>query len=194
MVELVVHDVIVRILREVRWPGPGVQRRVLLKEKSGDRLLHLWAGTDDGDAVALQAAEKQPARPMIYDITAQTMTLGGLAVDRAVIADSDTVATLWVREANGDERALDMNPTDAINLALRFHAPILTEAGVLDEAGIPAGELFQTLEAEELEFQHHLGDHLPPDMQLAFPTPERLEWRSIVPPEWRLIEPAVNDE
>ncbi|MGQ0600559.1 MAG: bifunctional nuclease family protein [Anaerolineales bacterium] len=194
MVELVVHDVIVRILREVRWPGPSVQRRVLLKEKDGDRLLHLWAGTDDGDAVALQAAEKQPARPMIYDITAQTMTLGGLAVDRAIIADSDTVATLWVREANGDECALDMNPTDAINLALRFRAPILTEAAVLDEAGIPAGELLQTLEAEELEFQHHLGDHLPPDMQLAFPTPERLEWRSIVPPEWRLIEPTQSDE
>jgi bifunctional DNase/RNase len=194
MVELVVHDVIVRILREVRWPGPGVQRRVLLKEKDGDRLLHYWAGADDGDAVALQVAGRQPARPMIYDITAQTMTLGGLSVDRAVLADSDTIATLWVRGANGGERALDMNPTDALNLALRFRAPLFTEANVLDEAGIPAGELFQTLEAEELEFQHHLGDHLPPDMQVAFPTPERLEWRSIVPPEWRMIEPARSDE
>jgi hypothetical protein len=194
MVELVVHDVIVRILREVRWPGPGVQRRVLLKETDGDRLLHLWAWAEDGDAVALHMSEQQPARPMIYDVTVKTMQLGGLSVDRAVIADSETIATLWVRDVNGDEHALDMNPTDAINLALRFHAPLLTDLAVLDEAGIPADELFQTLEAEELEFQAHLGDHLPPDIQLAFPTPERLEWRSIIPPEWRLIEPSQSDE
>ncbi len=190
MIELVAQDVIVRIQKEARWPGPGAQRRVLLKERFGERLLHLWAGADDGDGIALQLAGRNPARPLIYDVTTQALARGGLTLTRAVIADPEGVATVWVRDAAGAEQALDATPTDAVNLALRAGAPVFAAAGVLEEAGIPVAELWTTLEAEEAEFQDHLRDHLPPGTELAFPAADALEWRSIVPPEWRLFTPG----
>lgn len=185
--ELIVQDVIVRLHKEVRWPGPGVQRRVLLRERAGQRLLHLWAGADDGDGIALELAEQKPARPLIYDVMAQALRLGAITVERAVLTDSDTVATLWVRSARGDAHPFDLTPTDAVNLALRAQAPIVAEAAVLDEAGIPPDDLWAVLEAEEAEFAAHLRDHLPPGVELSFPQADELEWRSIVPPEWRLM-------
>jgi len=196
MIELIVQDVIVRIHKDARWPGPGAQRRVLLRERDGDRLLHLWAWADDGDGVALALAGQKPARPLIYDITMQLLAQGRLSVQRAVIADPDSLATLWVRPTDGDERALrqaqalSLTPTDAVNLALRAPAPIFTDESVMDEAGIPAVELWATLEAEEAEFADHLRDHLPPGTELMFPQAGALEWRSIVPPEWRLFTPG----
>ncbi len=190
MIELIVQDVIVRIHKEARWPGPGAQRRVLLRERDGDRLLHLWAWADDGDGVALALAGQKPARPLIYDITAQLLAQGRLSVQRAVIADPDSLATLWVRGADGDERPLDLTPTDAVNLALRAGAPLLTDEAILGEHGIPVAELWATLEAEEAEFADHLRDHLPPGTELMFPQAGTLEWRSIVPPEWRLFTPG----
>lgn len=190
MIELEAQDVIVRIHKEARWPGPGMQRRVLLREVGGDRLLHLWASADDGDGVALEIAQKQPARPLMYDVLAQTLALGALTVARAVLADSDSIATLWLADAAGTEHPLDMNPTDAVNAALRAHAPIFVDEAVLAEVGIPADELWAALEAEEAEFAAHLRDHVPPGTEVSFPAPETLEWRSIVPPEWRLFEPS----
>jgi hypothetical protein len=190
MLELIAQDVIVRIHKEARWPGPGMQRRVLLRERDGHRLLHLWAGDDDGDGVALEIAEKKPARPLIYDVTIQSLALGTLTVARAVLADSDSIATLWLTNAEGAEQPLNLNPTDAVNLALRARAPIFIEEAVLAEVGIPADELWTALETEEAEFAAHLRDHVPPGTEVSFPAPETLEWRSIVPPEWRLFEPA----
>jgi bifunctional DNase/RNase len=190
MIELIAQDVIVRIQKEVRWPSPGAQRRVLLRERDGQRLLHLWAWADDGDGVALELAGQKPARPLIYDVTTRLLTQGQLAVQRAVITDPDSLATLWVRDANGAERPLDVTPTDAVNLALRAGAPILTDEAILSEYGIPADELWATLEAEETEFADHLRDHLPPGTEVMFPQPGALEWRSIVPPEWRLFTPG----
>lgn len=190
MIELIAQDVIVRIQKEVRWPGPGAQRRVLLRERDGDRLLHLWAWADDGDGVALELAGQKPARPLIYDVTTQLLAQGRLTVQRAVIADPDSLAMLWVRADDGEERPLDLTPTDAVNLALRAGAPIFTDEAVMAEAGIPVSELWATLEAEEAEFADHLRDHLPPGTEIMFPQPGALEWRSIVPPEWRLFAPG----
>jgi len=64
MAILVAQDVIVRIRRGVRYPGPGVQRRVLLRERDGDRLVHLWAGADDGDFAALAIATSRRWRSL----------------------------------------------------------------------------------------------------------------------------------
>ena len=44
----------------IRDPG---QRRVLPQERDGDRLVHLWAGADDGDFVALAMSGQTPPIP-----------------------------------------------------------------------------------------------------------------------------------
>jgi hypothetical protein len=192
MIELIVHDVIVRIHKDVRWPGPDPHRRILLKERGGARYLHVFAGADEGDAIALHLSGKLPARPMIYESAAQLITLGRLTVLRAVILDLDHEAALWVQAGDGAERSIRMNPPDAINLALRAGAPILADEKLLEEYGIPEAELWTTLDEENRQWQQHLAQHMfmAPEARLDFPDESEMEWRSIVPPEWRLINPA----
>ncbi len=67
MVEVVVHDMMVRTPkgRDVKWlaapqeEGPERTRVVLLKEKAGKRVLPIWVGIAEGDALAMQLAEME---------------------------------------------------------------------------------------------------------------------------------------
>lgn len=183
------QDVIVRIRKGVRYPGPGVQRRVLLRERDGDRLVHLWAGADDGDFAALAIAGKTPPTPTVYDAVVATWRAAGLSLRGVWLPNPDDAARL---DLEGPQGALTqaIGPVDAVNLALRCGAPIEMPAEALDECGIPTAELWDTLLADESAFAAELRDHLPPDLSVSFPGSDELEWRSIVPPEWRLYRGA----
>lgn len=179
------QDVIVRIRKGVRYPGPGVQRRVLLRERGGDRLVHLWAGADDGDFAALALSGQTPPTPTIYDVTVATWRAMGLCLKGVWLPNPDDSARLDLEGPNG-VLTQAAAPVDSVNLALRCGAPMEMPVEALAECGIPSAELWDTLLADEAAFAAELRDHLPPDMGLAFPGDDVLEWRSIVPPEWRL--------
>jgi bifunctional DNase/RNase len=189
MTVLVAQDVIVRIRKGVRYPGPGVQRRVLLRERDGDRLVHLWAGADDGDFVALALAGQTPPTPTIYDVVVATWRAAGLSLKAVWLPNPDDPARLDL-EGPAGSLTQAAAPIDAVNLALRCDAPLDMPADALAECGIPTAELWDTLLADEAAFAAELRDHLPPDMGVAFPGEDALEWRSIVPPEWRLYRRA----
>ncbi|HRF50122.1 MAG TPA: DUF151 domain-containing protein [Anaerolineales bacterium] len=189
MAILVAQDVIVRIRRGVRYPGPGVQRRVLLRERDGDRLVHLWAGADDGDFAALAIAGQTPPIATIYDVAVATWRAAGLSLNGVWLPNPEDPARLDLMGQAGPLPQMAA-PVDAVNLALRWPAPIETPDSGLAEFGIPSAELWETLLADEAAFAAELRDHLPPDLGVAFPGSDELEWRSIVPPEWRLYRGA----
>ena len=185
MAILVAQDVIVRIRKGVRYPGPGVQRRVLLRERDGDRLVHLWAGADDGDFVALAMSAQTPPIPTIYDVTIATWKTTELTLKSIWLPNPEEAARLDLLGPAGSITQLAA-PVDAVNLALRCGAVMEMPDEALAECGIPSAELWDTLLADEAAFAAELRDHLPPDMGLTFPGDDVLEWRSIVPPEWRM--------
>lgn len=109
---------------------------VILREESGTRLLPIWIGLFEANAIALKIEGVQPPRPLTHDLLKLLLdTLGGELL-RVLIFDlraSTYYAQLYLKIAAG-EVTVDSRPSDAIALALRANAPIFVTNDVLDRA------------------------------------------------------------
>jgi RNA polymerase sigma factor (sigma-70 family) len=159
MVEVEIDDVITRVLPPEE--GETVPRLaydrlriVLLREKSGERVLPIWIGSDEGDALALQIAGAATPRPLTADLTARIVEATGARVERVTVASlrEKTFYAVVSVSASGEPREIDARPSDAFNLAARVRAPIFVDRGVFEDAARPAGDLPGFLDDEEEAF------------------------------------------
>ena len=109
---------------------------VILKDKDGDRVLPIWVGIFEANAIALQIENVATPRPMTHDLLRNIITDLEGQVDRVVVCDlkDNTFYALIYLSLNGEPVAIDARPSDAIALALRAKAPIFVEDRVIDEA------------------------------------------------------------
>ncbi|MBL8045819.1 MAG: bifunctional nuclease family protein [Anaerolineales bacterium] len=132
-------------------PTPPLdQRVVILKEKNGPRVLPIWIGPFEADALSLQLAGTSTPRPMTFDLTARLLEAAQAKVERVTISRLQAevfYATLTVH-ASGQTQAVDARPSDALNLALRLSAPIFVAPEVMDSQSVPAENLQEKLEAQ----------------------------------------------
>jgi len=142
MIEVEVADVVVRVLKdseETQLPELASELRiVLLRDKDGERLLPIWIGSMEGNALALALRGEMGLRPLTFDLTAKLLELTGARIERAVVsrlAEKTFYATLVVR-TNGQSEELDARPSDAINLAVRMGAPIYVHDDVMETSAI----------------------------------------------------------
>lgn len=109
---------------------------VILKDKDGDRVLPIWVGIFEANAIALQIENIATPRPMTHDLLRNIiMDLQG-QVDRVVVSDlkENTFYAIVHLTVKGERVAVDARPSDAIALALRTRAPILVEETVIENA------------------------------------------------------------
>jgi bifunctional DNase/RNase len=109
---------------------------VVLRDPEGERVLPIWVGVFEANAIALQIEKVQTPRPMTHDLLASVVShLDGL-IKRIVICDlkDNTFYALVVIETKGEDVLVDARPSDAIALALRTGASILVEESVFDRA------------------------------------------------------------
>jgi bifunctional DNase/RNase len=109
---------------------------VILKDKDGDRVLPIWVGVFEANAIALQIENVATPRPMTHDLLRNIITDLDGRVDRIVVSDlkDNTFFALIHLTVKGEGIAVDARPSDAIALALRTRAPILVEEAVIDNA------------------------------------------------------------
>ena len=109
---------------------------VILKDKVGDRVLPIWVGVFEANAIALQIENVSTPRPMTHDLLRNIITDLDGRVDRIVVSDlkDNTFFALIHLTVKGEGIAVDARPSDAIALALRTRAPILVEETVIDTA------------------------------------------------------------
>lgn len=181
MSEVRLEDVIVRALPE-EGGEPQLEnerlRVVLLREKgSGGRLLAIWVGAAEGDALALQLGGDSMPRPLTADLMARLLEAAGARIERVTINSlRDQTFYAVVRIVTGDAvEEIDSRPSDALNLAARVGAPIFVDDEVMAEAGI-AGD---HLERELAEIHDRYGF----DRELAG------EWRSLSPELVKALHP-----
>ena len=127
------------------------QRVVLLKEKSGERILPIWIGPHEGDMLKLQLAEKSSPRPITYDLMVRLLELAGVSVERVAVSrlhEEVFYATLWVR-IGSKTHEVDARPSDALNLALRAKAPIFVAAEVMEAQAVQPDALPAKLAADQ---------------------------------------------
>lgn len=171
MIEVDLGDVVVRMATEDGNGPPvvGPMRIVLLKERDGERVLPIWVGAPEGDALALQLGGEAMPRPLTADLMARLLEAAGAQVERVVVnslQDNTFYATITV-VSGGRTEEVDARPSDALNLAVRMGTPIL----VADE--VMAHAVTDDLEAVLSKEEASLG--LEPS----------------TPGEWRSLSPAV---
>jgi len=109
---------------------------VILKDKDGDRVLPIWVGIFEANAIALQIENVATPRPMTHDLLRNIIQDLNASVQKIVVSDlqENTFYALIYLLLNGDVVAIDARPSDAIALALRTRAPIFVEDTVIDNA------------------------------------------------------------
>ena len=109
---------------------------VILKDKEGDRVLPIWVGLFEANAIALQIENVTTPRPMTHDLLRNVIHDLRGRIDKIVVSDlkENTFYALIYLHVNGDVMAIDARPSDAIALALRARAPIFVEETVIDNA------------------------------------------------------------
>ncbi len=150
MIEMSVEDVIVRVATEDPSKLVADQRVVLLQEDGGERLLPIWMGAAEGNALAFRLTGDSPPRPITSDLMVELLRVTGGRVDRVTITalrEKTFYASIAVR-VDGRLEELDARPSDAMNLAIRVGAPILVGDAVLEEAGLTRDSLSGKLECD----------------------------------------------
>jgi len=109
---------------------------VILKDKDGDRVLPIWVGLFEANAIALQIENVATPRPMTHDLLRNIITDLDGRVDRIVVSDlkENTFYAVVHLTVRGERVAVDARPSDAIALALRTRAPIMVEETVIENA------------------------------------------------------------
>ena len=109
---------------------------VILKDKDGERVLPIWVGIFEANAIALQIENIATPRPMTHDLLRNVISDLDGSVDRIVVSDlkDNTFYAIIHLTVRGERVAIDARPSDAIALALRTRSPILVEETVIDNA------------------------------------------------------------
>ena len=109
---------------------------VVLRDEDGQRVLPIWVGIFEANAIALQIENVTTPRPMTHDLLRNVIHDLNATVDRIVVSDvqDTTYFALVYLSRNGETLAIDARPSDAIALALRTRAPIFVEDSVIEHA------------------------------------------------------------
>ncbi len=109
---------------------------VILKDEEGQRVLPIWVGIFEANAIALQIENIETPRPMTHDLLRNVIDDLSAGVERIVVSDlkDNTFYALIHVRVGGEIVAIDARPSDAIALALRVRAPILVEETVIENA------------------------------------------------------------
>jgi len=109
---------------------------VILRDKDGQKVLPIWVGIFEANAIALQIENIATPRPMTHDLLRNVIHDLKGAVEKIVVSDlqENTFFALIHLMVDGQRVAIDARPSDAIALALRTRAPIFVEETVIDNA------------------------------------------------------------
>ncbi len=134
MIEVTVQD--------VRVDPASNSPVVLLREKGGTRVLPIWIGHAEANAIVMEIRGVKAQRPLTHDLFKQVLAGLGGTLRRVVILsvkDNTYFAELSIHR-DDTVFQVDARPSDSIALALRFHAPIFAADSLLDEAAVDTGE------------------------------------------------------
>jgi len=109
---------------------------IILRDEEGQRILPIWVGVFEANAIALQIENVQTPRPMTHDLLKNVIDDLSAQVQRIVVCElkeNTFYATIYLQSPSGT-RTIDARPSDAIALALRTRSPIFVEESVIQSA------------------------------------------------------------
>ena len=111
---------------------------VTLEEVEGQRLVPIWIGVNEGNAIGLKLQGEQLPRPMTHDLLSNILNALTVKVDRIVVTDlRDGTYYASIFLTDGTRKFdLDCRPSDAIALAVRTSTPIFLDDKVLKKCPV----------------------------------------------------------
>ncbi len=125
-------------VKGVRLDTIGHNPVVLLADKEEKKVLPIWIGLLEANAIDRELKNGTSSRPMTHDLLHSILTQVQVEVKEVKIVDlKDNTyhATLFLKSNKGVTE-VDARPSDAIILALKSKIPILVASKILDEQGI----------------------------------------------------------
>ena len=111
---------------------------VILREVAGQRrVLPIFIGVPEAQAIALTMQNIETPRPMTHDLMKNLLDEVGAQVERITVTElrEGTFFAEIILSSHGEVRTVSSRPSDAIALAIRIGSPIYAEDEVLEEAG-----------------------------------------------------------
>jgi hypothetical protein len=123
---------------EVSVAHLGVERNtntpiVVLQERDGDRMIPIYIGHAEANAIAMELADVKFERPLTHDLMQQVIVGLGAELSQVVLTrveKSTYYAELHLRRDDHVVQ-IDARPSDSIAIALRLKAPIFAVEDLL---------------------------------------------------------------
>ncbi len=164
-------------MTEEKSPGKEVEVRIysiatsmtesiiFLDETEGTRILPIWIGPMEAQAIAIRLSGYPSPRPMTHDLLFSVIKTLGLTVNRVTISDiveNTYYSQLHISEPGGaNPRLVDSRPSDAVALAVRFGCPIFINENVFGKTQVLSKPI---TEDEVVKFKHDLKNLKPNDI------------------------------
>lgn len=135
---------------------------VTLEEIGGQRLIPIWIGVNEGNAIGLKLQGEQLPRPMTHDLMTNLLVALSAKVDRVVVTDLKEGTYYAVIHVSAGQRhyEIDSRPSDAMALAVRTESPIFVDEKVLKKCPL----IMKPISEEEAEkFKKDLQNLKPED-------------------------------
>ena len=123
-------------LAQIRISDVTEQQIIVLRERNGNRYLHIVIGLPEAVAIQRRIKGEMPQRPLTHDLLANTIEQLSGEIEKVVISDLHEhtfFARLIVRRA-GELIEIDSRPSDAIAVAAGLDLPIYGAGHELEEA------------------------------------------------------------
>ncbi len=121
---------------------------VILREKDGERLLPIWIGQAEAEAIVIEMHQMHRERPLTHDLCKNIIVQLGatlLRVNVTSIVARTYHAELHLASRDGSV-VVDARPSDSIALALRFSAPIFASEELLTTALLEEAEAISEMD------------------------------------------------
>jgi uncharacterized protein len=109
-----------------------------LEELEGQRLVPIWIGVNEGNAIGLKLQDEQLPRPMTHDLISNVLEALEVKIERIIVSDlrdgTYYAAITLLKDTHRYE--IDARPSDAMALAVRASVPIYLDEKVLKKCPV----------------------------------------------------------
>ena len=117
---------------------PLPQYVVVLEDIDKTRLVPIWIGVNEGNAIALELQGEKFPRPLTHDLIVNLLGALHASVEKVVVSDlkDNSYYALIHLKTNGKALAIDARPSDSLAIAVRIHCPIFIDEKVLKKCPV----------------------------------------------------------
>ncbi len=106
---------------------------VVLQERDGDRMIPIYIGHYEAQAIAMEMADVEFERPLTHDLMQQIIVGLGAELSRVILTRVEKSTYYAELQLRRDDHIIqiDARPSDSIAIALRLKAPIFAAEALL---------------------------------------------------------------